>query len=70
LASLRQRPNFNPQQIAKSLMTDAGDLAPTTGLGKAAIQDDVRVRNPETQERLRELVDCGSVPKQDMVQLH
>lgn len=48
---------FNPQQIAKSLMTDAGDLAPTTGLGKAAIQDDVRVRNPETQERLRELVD-------------
>ncbi|MBZ9650200.1 hypothetical protein K9B33_21950 [Sphingobium sp. 3R8] len=48
---------FDPQRTTKSLMTDAGDLAPTTGLGDAAIQDDVRVRNPETQERLRELVD-------------
>lgn len=48
---------FDPQRIAKSIMTDAGDLACTSGLGKAAIQDDVRVRNPETQERLREFVD-------------
>jgi hypothetical protein len=27
---------FDPQRIAKSLMTDAGDLARTSGLGKAA----------------------------------
>ena len=37
-------------------MTDAGDLARRTGLGNAAIQDDVRVRTPEAQERLRKLV--------------
>ncbi len=48
---------FDPRRIATTLLTNADDLARTAGLGKDAIQRAVRVRQPRTQRRLRELVE-------------
>jgi hypothetical protein len=48
---------FDPRRIADTLLTNAEDLARTAGLGKDAIQRAVRVRQPRTQRRLRELVE-------------
>ncbi|MDE1918633.1 MAG: DUF2384 domain-containing protein [Sphingomonadales bacterium] len=48
---------FDPRRIAATLLTNAEDLARSAGLGKDAIQRAVRLRQPRTQKRLRELVE-------------
>lgn len=48
---------FDPKRIAAALFTSADDLARSVGLGKDAVQRAVRVRQPKTQRRLRELVE-------------
>jgi uncharacterized protein (DUF2384 family) len=60
IAETLDRGRFDPRKIAATLMTTAEDLARSAGLGRDAIGRTVRIDQPRTQRRLREVVEILS----------
>ena len=48
---------FAPARIARILKTSTDDVAWSVGLGKDAVQRQVRIRSDRTQSRLREMLE-------------
>lgn len=48
---------FAPTRIAQILKTSTDDVAWSVGLGKDAVQRQVRIRSDRTQRRLREMLE-------------